>query len=265
MALLVLGSGGRLGKLLRAAWPGDPAVPTLWHGGEGSEFQFNILSDPSALAAAIAQSNTILLLAGVTQEREDWPFSTNVELARTVLEAAGARPVLLASSAAVYGRAGGVLHENILSNPASNYGKSKRDMEHLAGAFPRTTCLRIGNVAGADALLGTARDHYNLDRFSDGTYPMRSYIGPRMLAQVICDLALKADDLPPTLNIACPDLISMADLLDAAAKSWQATIAPDTAIKTVHLDTTRLWAILPKRSGTAAQIVADWQSVITQK
>ena len=265
MSLLILGGGGRLGRLLRSVWPDRSA--TIWHGGTDADLQFDILADPDALSDAISQASSILLLAGVTQDRQDRPFSTNTALAQAVLDAADGKPVLLASSASIYGRARGVLTEDMPPMPESDYGKSKHAMEQLAGKYPNTTCLRIGNVAGADALLGTARETYMLDQFSDGTYPMRSYIGPGLLAQVISGLNSKVTQgtsLPHILNIACPDPISMANLLDAAAKNWRATPAPNTAIKTVHMDTTRLWDLLPKPNSSAADIVTDWRSSVGQ-
>lgn len=268
MSLLILGSGGRLGSLLRRAWPESNDIDTLWHGGPEGEMQFDISAEAGALSAAIGRSSCILLLAGVTQSRKDRPFSANVTLAKTVLDAAAGKPVMLASSAAIYGRAGAVLREDTVPNPVSDYGKSKLAMEQLAALYPNTTSLRIGNVLGADALLGLAKDNYRLDQFPDGTYPMRSYIGPRILAQVICALNVKlaqGQTLPQTLNIACPNAVSMAALLDAAGRDWQPSPAPGTAIQSVHLDTTQLWTLLPEPNSAATDIVADWLSIVGQK
>ena len=261
MRLLALGSGGKLGSLLKSAWPKTGPVTPIWHGGIGADLHFDICAEPRALSDSIGGCDAILLLAGVTTHRKDRPFSENISLAKTVLDAAETRPVLLASTAAVYGRTTGDLREDVLPNPESEYGISKWQMEQLASTYPRTSCLRIGNVAGADALLGTSKDSYRLEQFDDRSYPTRSYIGPALLAATLAKLAVLHASLPLRLNIACPEPVSMADLLQAAGKPWQAVPAPPSAIKVVHLDTSQLWARLPKPESTAAAIVADLQSV----
>jgi len=79
----------------------------------------------------------------------------NVEGSRNVLEAAlknGAKKVILASSAAVYGNSAPPLAETADKNPLSPYGKSKLEMEKLALEYGEkglgTVCLRYFNVYG---------------------------------------------------------------------------------------------------------------------
>ena len=102
----------------------------------------------------------------------------------------------LASSAAVYGRPEGdaPLSETTEPRRVSGYGRAKRAMEQAVAEGQGVTCLRIGNVAGADQLLlnaatATAQAPLILDRFADGTGPDRSYIGPETFLGVVGGLA----------------------------------------------------------------------------
>ncbi len=79
----------------------------------------------------------------------------NVDGTRMVLEAAekaGARKIVLASSAAVYGDASPPLAETARTAPLSPYGESKLALEKLAAGFNgrslRTVSLRYFNVYG---------------------------------------------------------------------------------------------------------------------
>jgi len=223
MRLLVLGSGGKLGRLLRERWPSKDDLVPVWHGGPTNELRFDIVADTAALQAAVSASDAILLLAGVTDAAGGRPFSTNANVAQAVIAQAGARPIFFCSTAAVYGRAEGRVGEDTPLAPVSPYGASKRDMEHRVQDHPNAFILRIGNVAGADALLGIDRPSYPLTKFPDGGTPVRSYIGPGLLAKVLSHLAHRARDrrlLPRVLNVAGPTPVSMAALLEAAGKPW---------------------------------------------
>jgi nucleoside-diphosphate-sugar epimerase len=259
MRLLILGSGGKLGSVLRRCWPGCAGIEPVWHARNKGDLAFDILQDSAALTQAVAQSDAVFVLAGVTLQTTQKPLSLNVDLARAVLEAAQGKPVLLTSSAAVYGTQTGPLAEGISPKPVSAYGIAKTQMETLAVHHPNACCLRIGNVAGADALLGQKRDAFILDQFPDGTVPRRSYIGPHALASVICELVKlsRQGPLPKILNIACPTPVALNDLLRHAGLSWTTTPAPQTAIPSVHLDTARLQGLMQVADGAAA-IVADW-------
>jgi nucleoside-diphosphate-sugar epimerase len=263
MRLLVLGAGGKVGRLLQAAWPDQPDVTAIWHGGPASDVQFDILRDGSSLQDALAQADCTLLLAGVTHAQANRPLSDNTTLAQTVLDAAKDRPVFLASSSAVYGRMGGLLREDMPPAPISDYGRSKAMMERVAKDHANGHVLRIGNIAGADALLGVARDHYRLDRFPGGGYPIRSYIGPGLLAHAILRVLRQTPAVPPILNIACPEPVSMADLLSAAGKKWAPQPATPEAIETVSLDTSLLWG-QTRPASDAGSIVNDWQETVAR-
>jgi nucleoside-diphosphate-sugar epimerase len=195
-------------------------------------------------------------------------LSLNVDLGRAAVEMArraGARRVLLASSSAVYGP-GRAVTETGPCRPASAYGEAKLAMERaVADAAVETVCLRIGNVAWADALLGGMQPGRAvlLDRFADGGGPVRSYIGPRGLAQVLESLARAPAPLPPVLNVAAPAPVAMAALLEAAGAVWSWRPAPAAAVQWVTLDCARLAAVhrFDDGAGTAAALIAEGEGI----
>jgi len=271
MRVLVLGATGRIGRMMRWAWAGIDGVSPLWQiravSGGTAWIGCDILHDPEGLEAACARADVILTLAGVTPA-PGADLDRNGALALAVQRAAGGRPHLLASSAAVYGRAGGLCRESDAVCPAAPYGIAKRAMEQavLATGGP-VTCLRIGNVAGADQILGRAGKGaaLTLDRFADGRTPRRSYIGPATLARVLADLAIAAGRgrvLPAILNVAAPGTVEMGALLDAAGHSWAPRAAPPEAIAEVALDIASLsrFTRSDPATGTAAALVAEWRA-----
>jgi nucleoside-diphosphate-sugar epimerase len=222
------------------------------------------MTDTDALKSAISACDVVVNLAGVTHHSANDLNGVNANMARHLLDHADGRPVFLISSAAIYGKAPGSLTETADPTPASDYGRDKADMEAVALAHSaRSIILRLGNVAGADALLGVERERYVLDKFPDGSYPARSYIGPTMLADILADLIIAQDRLPDVLNVSMPGAVSMADLLHAAGKPFDDKPAGPGAIAKVELDTAMLETIVkvPAPSNPAQAIVQDWQSV----
>lgn len=191
----------------------------------------------------------------------------NARLARAAITAAattGAR-VLLASTAAVYGAQSGLLREAGPVCPASDYGMSKLEMEQVALELAaeldcRVTSLRIGNVAGSDAILGGWRAGFALDRFADGRTPRRSYIGPVLLAEVLLRLC-RCDALPKVLNVAAPGMVEMGALLDQAGLPWQSRTPSSDAIPEVQLDVSSLAKLVDfdADAGSPARLVAEWR------
>lgn len=244
--VLILGGGGRLGRLLHPVWP-DPNV--VWHSRRplAGHVSFDILDDAHALEMAVRGSRAVLCLAGVTNTSAVADMQNNVRLAAAAVRSAhavGCPRVLLASSAAVYGRSDEALSEDGLCVPLSEYGRAKLEMEHetakLGSDLGVQVCaLRIGNIAGADAILGGWKEGFVLDVFDDGASPRRSYIGPVTLARVL-DTLSRAARLPDVLNIAAPGSVTMGDLLDAAGLPWAPRPARNDAIQSVVLDTSRL-------------------------
>jgi nucleoside-diphosphate-sugar epimerase len=274
--VLVLGATGRLGRFLGQIWTSDAfagPVDPVWQtrrparprDGAGRHVTFDPLAEPAALARAIAGADAVLNLAGPTGADAD--HDVHAALARAILAARERSvPVFLMSSAAIYGRRQGPLDEAVPGAPETAYGRGKLAMEAVAeGAEGPVHVLRLGNVAGADALLGRAApgSPVVLDRFTDGTTPRRAYIGPVGLAQILETLigrAVAGEALPPILNLAA-GYIEMASLLAAAGLDWTSRPAPIHAIRDVRLDTARLDGLvrLPPEARTAAGMVAEWR------
>ena len=254
--LVVLGAGGRLGRLLAPAWPGDVVQHTR-HG-------IDIL-DRTALVAALRGARVVLCLAGVTHGA-DRPMSLNATLAQLTLDAAAAAQcgrVFLMSSAAIYGRQSGLLHEATAPAPLTDYGQSKLRMEQMAAVHSHpNTVLRLGNVAGADAILGGWTPGYALDALPGGGTPERSYIGPQTLVRVLHTLAT-VDDLPPVLNVAAPGAVAMGELLDAAGLVWSRRTPDAGVIAIVTLDTALLSTFIDwqPQDSTAHAMVQEWRGL----
>ena len=246
--ILVTGTGGRLGQLLRRAWQFDPP--------EGVQVTLQSSSAPADLVWSsgdpmerLPECDTLIALWGRTSGGAE-ALQINSDLARLsrrVALASRAQRVLHFSSAAIYGP-GIRMDEATSPNPVTDYGAAKLAMEKVIGAFPSAegithTCLRVANVAGADSLAPalTGQHPLVLDRFSDGRGPRRSYIAPGDLARVLVRLAaLPPAALPPILNIAAPEPVAMEALAHAAevAVTWRD--APTQAVPEVSLDASLL-------------------------
>lgn len=269
---IVLGATGRIGMILRKSWDQraiswqtrKPQAGAGW-------VVVDPLGEPEALKLAVDGCEAILCLAGVVPGGSG-VMADNTALAEAALRAAapGTR-VLLASSAAVYGATPGLLREECPPAPLSEYGRAKLAMERRGaelGAARRVavTSLRIGNVAGVDAILGGWAPGFQLDQFADGRTPRRSYIGVQTLARVLQDL-ITAPDLPGLLNVATPGGIEMGALLDAANLGWTPRAAPDTAIADVQLCTDRLAQItgFQAADSAAAVMIEQWRETSSDK
>ena len=249
--------------MLQVVWRDVEAIHPIWHGRKSGQLQFDILRDPVNLAREIAQSDIVLNLAGATHHGAEPVANMNTLLAEKILDASQAKPVFLISSAAVYGPQKGRLSEDTQVMPISEYAEDKVEMEKIAKKHSNARILRLGNVLGADALLGVKRDHYLVDRFADGQSPRRSYIAPHQFGMIIAQLVNQFNSLPKLLNVATPRPVSMGALLDAANLNWEAQPAPKTAISEVALDTTRLekHITFDANASDAEVLVNDWKIV----
>lgn len=271
--VLVLGATGRLGGMLRRYWPAFDIEP-LWQARQGRVpdagdwVVFDPRTDPLALARACAAVDVVLDLAGPVPGpgRKTDSFTAIPALARAVGHGARGKPLLWASSAAVYG-ARALCAETDPLSPVNAYGRAKVQAEQVLSDMAGVCRLRIGNVAGADALLSGARPGMPvlLDRFADGSTPVRSYAGPETLAESLYQLVLTAVDgtLPGVVNVAGPGRgVAMGALLDAAGLRWQPQVAPEGALRRVVLDTDRLEGVvdMAPEAGQAARIVAEWRA-----
>ena len=297
-ATLILGGNGRIAQLFRRDWAhilaadsdlrwqmrrplGAPAEARV-HQTHPDVRIFAPIQDPAALLQAAQGCDVILCLAGSIAGRAA-DLQDNWRLAEAALQAAAAAgpraatghcaQVFLASSAAVYGNQPGALSEARPLAPATPYGAAKAEMEHRAAALatrlevPLCT-LRIGNIAGLDAILGGWRPGFTLDQFADGRSPQRSYIGmqclSRVMAQLLQSAILSPATLPPLLNLAQPQPVEMADLLRAADQPFAPRPAPPEAIAEVSLDVSRLQSLVPVDllpQADAAQMVREWRAL----
>ncbi|MDV7270753.1 NAD-dependent epimerase/dehydratase family protein [Thioclava sp. A2] len=273
--ILILGGTGRVGGLLRRAWGGrggHAGLRPVWQGRraeDGVDAVFDPLENPEALKAAVLACDAVLNLAGTPHgsAQEMLQHRLLAEAARDAC--AGERPLIVASSAAVYGATEGLLSEDLPLAPVSAYGLAKQDMEAAVAGIPRCVAVRIGNIAGADALLGQAPPPtgYRLHVLNHGETLRRSYIGPQALAFALARLArlmVFGVEVPPILNIALPGAVSMAGLLEAAGFSWADAPAPSGAIATVELDVSLAIRVglVPEAPATPEKVVEDWSSVV---
>jgi nucleoside-diphosphate-sugar epimerase len=281
--VLVLGASGRLGSMLRRYWtPAQHNLAALWQmrpSGSGALAQSGpdiVLCDPLRSIPDCGPVDVVLGLAGVVPGRNTGDLALNSALGLAALRcgaALGARHVFLSSSAAVYGGAPQDLTEADALSPTSPYGQSKLAMEHAvltaAAMYPLpVTALRIGNVAGADALLGPVEGHIRgerrvLDQFADGQGPVRSYIGPCALADLLARLvvlAARGTALPARLNLALKGAVAMADLCEEAGLTVAWRPAPPQALPRVVQDVTQLARLVPVPRARARAIIADWHA-----
>lgn len=288
--VLVLGSSGRIGRMLRRAWTQDAAQHT------GIEFVFqtrrtapahpddllwDILAQPPRAIEDAAPFDCMIVLSGVTPG-PDADFTLNTSIGVACLSAAarlGIPHVLLASTSAVYGTySDDPFVESDPLDPVNDYGRSKREMEEVCAAQARAAgfglcCLRIGNVAGADALLinGAALapgEPLRLDHFNDGGTPVRSYIGPQSLARVMVSLVRERMRLPTALNIAAPGAITMQALAQAAGMPVELRPAQGSAHQYVTLECSALANLhrFEPDELEPAHMVQQWQMLkITEK
>jgi nucleoside-diphosphate-sugar epimerase len=274
--LVLVGATGRVGRMVAAHWHLNPpaglaALTQDRAGALPGALAWAPLDGPGPLVAEVARGGPVaalVVLAGVVPG-PGADLSLNAALAVACLraaQAAGVRRVLVASSSAVYG-AGDGLAEGAALAPLNPYGAAKVAMEAACDPFRaaglEVCALRIGNVAGADALLvNVARGGaLAIDRFADGGGPVRSYIGPGTLAAVLAGLAMHPGPLPPALNIAAPQPVAMADLAAAAGAAWAWVEAPATAAQRITLDCAALARLHPftPSDSTPAAMVAQWR------
>jgi NDP-hexose 4-ketoreductase len=253
--LIVTGAGGRVGRLLRKVMPEGRVIWVTRSPLQKTEMAWDQFLHRAPSGAVIVH------LAGAV--RGD--LALNTTLAEQVCGVKGVRHVFVASTAAVYGPCGGLLREDTPVDPQNPYGKAKLAMEQ-AVRKDGVTILRIGNVAGADALLGgLVPDKTTVLDPVPGQPggPVRSYIGPVTLGRVLLRLAEMADagnELHDTLNVAGPGAVAMAELLNAAGADWVYGPPRANVVPMVEMDVKRLCQIVPMAVTTAAGLVAEWRA-----
>ncbi|WP_208353643.1 NAD-dependent epimerase/dehydratase family protein [Pseudaestuariivita rosea] len=271
---VVFGASGRLGRMLQKAWRGKKGI--IWQSRHAiaheNALQADFCDPTDALLHAASSAGAILNLAGLTRgTHEDLQLNTKLAIKALQFAKQNSIPrVILMSSAAVYGATREPADETAMLHPLSDYAKAKIEMEQAVNAWCADNpgidviVLRLGNVAGSDSLPLSSDTPISLDRFPSGKGPLRSYIGPMTLAEVLKKLCATkySNQQPLTLNIAAPQPVYMQDLLNAADQDWHFTEAPETAVEAVVLSTQKLQSMI-KLPGTTSQpevIVDEWRA-----
>lgn len=285
--MIVVGASGRVGRMVSGAWridrgPADRIVEQSRRSEattDAKSLRWDPMTGSGELCDWVARHGVpraMIVLAGVTPGTgQDLSLNTDIAVAcaTAALDAQIPR-VLVASSSAVYGSGNGTpFAETAVCQPVNAYGEAKMAMEcaceALAAPGFEICCLRIGNVAGADALLlnvaGLAPGApVVIDTFADGRGPVRSYIGPRTLARVLGKLAIQDAVLPPVLNIAAPEPVSMDSLAEAAGHPWTARPANSAAQQSITLDTTLLSDVcsFKPQESYPSQMISQWKEIL---
>ena len=209
MTTTILGAQGKLGAML-----------AHFADASGLGWQSGTLNDLGP------EGGTVINMVGKSIGDATALHASNVRYVQDLLikaTDAGVAHVVLASSAAVYGKGNGhTFTEGHPFDPLTPYAVSKTDMECIAGSgeIPTITILRIANVAGADALYAAAKSHVEagtpmqLHRLPNGTAPVRSYIGPRDLFRTVRDVCINVPLGLRVLNVAHPQPITLDALLE---------------------------------------------------
>jgi UDP-glucose 4-epimerase len=277
--LLLTGATGRVGRLICAQGrlapaPGLALLAQHRDPARQDGLFWPLLDGPQPLLRHVARAGAptaMIVLSGVTPAAgADLSLNTCLALAAVeAAQAAGIGRVLVASSSAVYGAGQGqAMDEASPLAPVNPYGQAKAAMEAALAPYRgkgvEICLLRIGNVAGADALLlnvaAANGQPVVIDRFADGHGPLRSYIGAGALWQVLAGLAGHRAPLPPALNIAAPRPLRMEALAQAAGSAFHWRDAPPTAHQSITLDCSRLMQLCPldPAASRAETMVADW-------
>ncbi|MYM55445.1 NAD-dependent epimerase/dehydratase family protein [Thalassovita mangrovi] len=274
--ILVLGASGKVGRLLRAVWSAETpqGLRVIYQFRDAAPDAADCIRfAPGDPAEDLGTIDAVLSLWGVTSG-DARALAANTDLgleAMRIARATGADRVLHASSIAVYAPSDAPLGEDDPVGAPNAYGAAKADMEIAVRSEtgPRSCCLRIGSVAGAESLAASV-DAYQaaevktpltLHRFASGHGPARSYIAPSDLARAIEALALRPlTDLPEAVNIGASRPVTMDALLHAAGIPFDWQPAPDAAREIAVLNTECLHRLapLPRDDGDPDHIVRDW-------
>ncbi|MBX7460388.1 NAD-dependent epimerase/dehydratase family protein [Qipengyuania huizhouensis] len=286
--IVLVGASGRVGQLVSVAWQQQnfqsPQFVRQFRG-EGVANKPDQLSwDPMEGSGALrdwtetyGEISAMIVLAGTTP-RTGQDLSLNATIADRCIVAsrdAEVPRVLMASSSAVYGIGGnnGPILESSICKPLGAYGEAKLEMERVCIEWRQrgvdVSCLRIGNVAGADALLLNLIEADEgapvmIDIYDDGMGPIRSYLGPESLANVLSALATSSRSLPSVINIAAPAPIAMEELANSAGHLWAPRYVADNSTQRIVLDCSLLGEFYSFSSEECkpAEMVRQWKNVL---
>ncbi|WP_412552937.1 NAD-dependent epimerase/dehydratase family protein [Shimia sp. MIT1388] len=265
--LLVLGSTGKLGRLLRACLAASPELlagwQVVWCGRKadtGVDWVYSEGPPPKA--------DAVLALWGVVPGKGD--LADNIMLAHRAVEIArdsGATRVLHCSSSAVYGPAREATENSALA-PVNAYGVAKIEMEQsllldVSGSpqEPASTVLRMANVVGADSLFRAIQSGQpvTLDAFDIGQSPIRSYATPKVTWHAVASL-LSANTMPDVVNVAASNPVAMHEFLESAGCPFVWRPAPETAVAEVSMSIGRLRRLTGQTLVVPPQeMIAEWR------
>ncbi len=265
--LLVLGSTGKLGRLLRTRLTTSPDLlsgwQVVWAGRKadaGVDWVYSEDAPPKA--------DAVLALWGVVPGKGD--LADNITLAHRAVEIAkesGAARVLHCSSSAVYGPTREATETSTLA-PVNAYGVAKIEMEQslfmeVSGPStePKSIVLRLANVVGADSLFRAIQSGQpvTLDTFDIGQSPIRSYATPTVIWQAVASI-LSTNATPDIVNVATSNPVSMHELLEAAECSFVLRPAPETAVAEVSMSMARLRRLTGQTLVVRPQdMISEWR------
>jgi nucleoside-diphosphate-sugar epimerase len=276
-SVLVLGSTGRLGSILRNYWRNRPDV--IWQARRCHEDALPFRTEEDLLNDAglgkLRVSAVLALWGVVPGTGQDLHNNTKLALKAMQLGSKlGADRVLHCSSAAVYQPFSAPLGEDTPPRPQGAYGHAKLEMELALrnwrgkfGKIPSICMMRIGNVMGADSLSASMRaaagtgQKIKLDRFADGRAAYRSFLSGADLARCLTALTeCPIKELPEIVNLAAPQATAMDAVLRHAGLEFAWQDAPPHTAPRVELETARLRKLLDlgPDSATPAHLLADW-------
>lgn len=283
--VLLVGASGRVGQLVRYHWR-DHSMPKLieqYRSRKVSEdyIVWDPLGSTNPLLDGVAKFggfSAMICLAGVVPGPQN-DLNQNRELAVSCIKAAlsaGISRVLIASSSAVYGEGSGVpFLESASLEPTNDYGIAKLEMEQACESWREEgidlCILRIGNVAGADALMTNIakvcpEDAIDIDIFPDGRGPIRSYIGAKTLAEVLISLCQYSQRLPPIVNVGAPVPISMDALAQASEQRWRHRDPAKAKQQSIILDCSLLGSIHPFKEidSQPYEMISQWKEAVNK-
>lgn len=274
--VIVTGASGRVGRILSRILTSEAAPGLAFHwasrrpsdGGSGQ-----IRWDIGADAAPDWQAGAVLLhLAGSTGANQP---ELNPALIAPVLAACqrnAVRHLVFISTAAVCAPGPTPARESDPPRPANPYGAAKLEAERLLAArhdraLP-VTILRLGNLAGADALLAPRPPGAPAIRLDPvpgeapetGAGPLRSWIGPFTFARTLVALLqriARGQPLPGVINLAQPPALGMAALLRVSGLAWDWGPPNPALVPAAMLDSGLLEGLVPVPAATPRQIIAE--------
>ncbi len=264
---LVLGSTGRIGRVMRHIWTTKPdAFSTLtWTSRSGAPGTLKwALGDPTG---GLPHADVVIALIGGSDE--DGLAIATLNMANDI----GANRVLLCSTDEVYPPSLTPRDETDDTDPCTPMGLAKVGMEQAVGDWvaktpfgPMPCIMRLGHVAGADDLFdqmdgGTA---VVLDQFNDENGPLRSWLAPQDLARALIALGTCPDRYyPPVVNLAGPRPVATQSILRAAEHQFDWRPATDTAIQSIAMDTGRIGRLNGElvQSSDPGGLVSVWREM----